>query len=222
MSILVYRNAALAGAAASTLLAAQIIEKPGSTLGFDYDPTLIPTYRALIQMTEDGLLDWSDVRAFILSEQAQVGAGYSIYQALCENFLDKVEQLQENRYVPDPAKGDWSLVCNDFENEILMAGGLDVAFLAVHGDGSLAFNPGGSELAPVTHVEHTAEGRVVTAGLTTLMAARKLVVLMVGADKAEIAPSIFHGPIDPGVPASLLQLHGNAVFVLDEEAAAHL
>ena len=222
MSILVYRNAGIAGAAASTLLAAQIIEKPGSNIGFDYANDLIPVYRALIRMTEDGLLDWSDVRAFVLSEQAQTGAEHSIYQALCENFLDPVEQLQENRFVPDPAKGDWSIVCNDFENEILVAGGLDVAILTVQGDGSLACNLGGEELAPVTHVENTPGGRVVTAGLSTLMAAKKLVVLMVGADKAAIAPAIFHGPVTPAVPASLLQLHGNAVFILDEEAAAYL
>ena len=64
MSILVYKERKLAGAAASTLMAAQIIEKPACALGLDYSEELLPTYRALARMSRDGLLDWSDVRVF--------------------------------------------------------------------------------------------------------------------------------------------------------------
>ena len=47
MSVLVYRDKAIAGAAASTLLAAQIIEKPGCVLGLDCAEELLPVYRAV-------------------------------------------------------------------------------------------------------------------------------------------------------------------------------
>lgn len=222
MSILVYKDKAIAGAAASTMLAAQIIEKPASVIGFDYTSDLAPVYRALVRMTDDGLLEWSDVRAFILSEQVREDADRSIYQLLCSTLLDKVEQKLENRFVPDMTKGDWSMICNDFENAILIAGGLDMAFVSIRPDGSIVYNYGAPELAPVTHVERTEQGRIVTVGITTLMAAKKLVVFMTGDNKADIAPAIFHGPIVPTMPASYLQLHGNAVFILDEEAAANL
>ena len=59
MSILVYRDKTVAAAAAATLLAAQIIEKPMSALGLDYAEDLVPVYRALARMTADGLLDWT-------------------------------------------------------------------------------------------------------------------------------------------------------------------
>ena len=44
-------------------------------------------------------------------------------------------------------------------------------------------------------------------------------VLMTGEEKMQIAGRIFNGPITPEVPASYLQLHPNAVFLLDEAAA---
>ena len=222
MSILVYKDKITAATAAATMLAAQIIEKPTAALGFDYCRDMIPVYKALIKMTEDGLLDWSDVRAFILSEIVQRDADASIYQTVCGHFLDKVGQKPEHRYVPDPDKGDWSLTCNDFENEILVAGGMDTAFVSVRADGSIVSNYPAPELAPVTHVERTPEGRIVTVGISTLMSARKLIIFMAGRDKAAIAPRVFHGPILPNMPASYLQLHGDAVFILDEDAAAEL
>ena len=71
----------------------------------------------------------------------------------------------------------------------------------------------------MTHVERTENGRVVTVGLATVMSARKIVALMTGEDRTEIAGRIFNGPVTPQVPASYLQLHPNAVFLLDEAAA---
>ena len=222
MSILVYRDKSIAGAAAATMLAAQIIEKPASVIGFDFSPELVPVYRALTRMTSDGLLDWSEVVAFILSEQVGSDTDRSIYQQLCVSLFDKVGQPAVDRHLPNTKKGDWSLVCNDFESEIISAGGMDLAFLSVRPDGSIVHNFSASELAPVTHVERTEQGRVVTVGVSTIMAARKLVVLITGANKAAVAPSIFHGPIVPTMPASYLQLHGNAIFILDEEAAENI
>lgn len=222
MSILVYRDKSIAGAAAATMLAAAIIEKPTCAIGFDYANELVPVYRALTRMSADGLLDWTDVKAFMLSEQVQVDADRSIAKLLAEILLDRSGQREENRFAPETGRGDWSKICNDFETAILEAGGLDLAFLTVRADGSVCNNFAGSELAPVTHVERTEQGRIVTVGLSTLMAARKLVVLISGEDKATVSPALFRGPISPAVPASYLQLHTNAVFILDEEAAAHI
>ena len=219
MSILVYKDRAIAGAAASTLLAAQIIEKPASVMGFDCADELLPVYRALARMSKDGLLDWSEVRTFNLSEKVRADSDSSISMQMKENLYDNVNVLKENIYEPLADTTDWSIACNSFENEILQKGGLDMVFLNIAKDGSLAFNQGAQELAPVTHVERTSNGRIVTVGLSTIMAAKKIVAIVSGEDKADIAGSIFHGPVTPTVPASYLQLHPNTVFLLDDEAA---
>ena len=71
-------------------------------------------------------------------------------------------------------------------------------------------------------MERTANGRVVTVGLSTLMGAKKIVAYLIGADKAVIADRICNGPVTPQIPATYLQLHPNTVILLDEDAAARL
>ena len=222
MSILVYKDKTLAGAAASTLLAAQIIEKPSSILGLDYAAELIPAYRALARMSRDGLLDWDDIQMFGLSERVRADEENSIFSQMDAVLFSQINLPSEGIHMPNADATDWSVACSRYEEEILNAGGLDLVMLNIARDGSIAFNMGQHELAPVTHVERTAGGRVVTAGLTTIMAAKKIVALITGEDKAETATAVFHGPITPEVPASYLQLHANAIFLLDDDAAKEL
>lgn len=219
MSVLVYKDKAIAGAAASTLIAAQIIEKPSSVIGFDCAEDVLPVYRAISKMSKDGLLDWSDVRVFNLSERVRADADTSIDSQLWSALYDNINVEEENCFRPKADASDWSLACNSYENAILDRGGLDLVFLNVDRNGNIAYNLGADELAPVTHVERTENGRVVTVGISTIMAAKKIVAFITGPDKADIAGSVFHGPVTPNVPASYLQLHPNAVFLLDDDAA---
>lgn len=221
-SVLVYKDKATASAAAATIVAASVIEKPASVLGLDYAPELTPIYRTVARMTGDGLLDWGCVKTFNLFEFVRADVENSIDMQLGNILLDRINLPEESRFLPNASGNDWSVVCNEYENMILNAGGLDTVLCAVRPDGSVAYNLGASELAPVTHVERTESGRVVTVGITTLMSAKKIVVIITGADKAAIAPMALNGSIVPTVPASYLQLHGNAVFIMDEDAADNI
>jgi len=220
MSILVYKDRSIAGAAAATLLAAQVIEKPDAVLGLDYQEALAPVYRALSRMSVDGLLDWSEIRTFTLSELVRVAQGQTIRARMDSVLFDRINIRAENQYFPDTDAEDWNQSCNAYEEYILDVGGIDLLFLSINSDGSIAFLPGAQELAPVTHVECTDDGgRAVTVGITTIMSAKKIVVLMTGADRASVAKKMFRGAVNPMIPASYLQLHANAVFLLDEAAA---
>jgi glucosamine-6-phosphate deaminase len=55
-------------------------------------------------------------------------------------------------------------------------------------------------------------------GIKTIMQAKKVLVVVSGADKAEIVKKAFFGPVTPQVPASILQLHSDVVIVADEAA----
>ena len=50
------------------------------------------------------------------------------------------------------------------------------------------------------------------------MSARTILLLVSGEAKADIVKAAFFGPITPQVPASVLQLHPNAILVADEAA----
>lgn len=219
MSVLVYRDSDTLSQALATLLAGCIIEKPNSALGFDCSVSLSSAYRKIAGMTSDGLLDWATVRAFNLYEHVKPDAEISDEARMRTMLYDRVNIRPENVFSPCAETRDWSVICNEYENAILDAGGFDTVVCTVGADGRIACNMPGSELAPVTHVERTEDGRVVTVGLSTIMAARRVIAVLSGFDLSNIAPLVISGPVLPGVPASYLQLHQNAIFMLDEDAA---
>jgi glucosamine-6-phosphate deaminase len=65
--------------------------------------------------------------------------------------------------------------------------------------------------------------RALTMGLTSILAARSIVILATGARKAEIVGQTITGPMTPELPASLLRSVANKVtWVIDKEAARAL
>jgi glucosamine-6-phosphate deaminase len=56
-------------------------------------------------------------------------------------------------------------------------------------------------------------------GIGTILRARAVVLLALGAGKAQIVRAATTGPVTTRVPASLLQTHPNVVVVLDRDAA---
>ena len=219
MSVLVYRDSDTLSQAIATLLAGCIIEKPTSVLGLDCSAQLLATYRKLGGMTSDGLLDRTNVRAFNLFEHVHSDAEPSDSSRMHTMLYDRVNMKKGNIFSPPTESRDWSVLCNDYENAILDVGGIDTVLCVVGMDGRIACNMPGSELAPVTHVERTDSGRVVTVGVSTIMAAKRAIIVLSGYDLSQLAPMIITGPIVPSIPASYLQLHPNAIFMLDEDAA---
>jgi glucosamine-6-phosphate deaminase len=57
-------------------------------------------------------------------------------------------------------------------------------------------------------------------GVATILAAREVVLLALGARKAQAVARMLDGPIGPDCPASFLREHPRALVVLDREAAA--
>lgn len=222
MSVLVYRDSDTLSQALATLLAGCMIEKPNSVLGLDCSAQLAPAYRKIAGMTSDGLLDWASIRAFNLFEHVRQD-GEASDEARMHNMLyDRVNIKPENIYAPCAETRDWSVLCNDYENAILDVGGLDTVVCTIGHDGRIACNMPNAELAPVTHVERAENGRVVTVGIATVMAAKRVIAILSGYELSKIAPLVISGPVLPNVPASYLQLHHNAIFMLDEDAAEHV
>lgn len=241
MGILVYRDGSAANAAAATLIAAQLIEKPDSVLALPGVPMAEGVYARLCGMTGSGVLDWSDVTVFHESEFVGAQSGQPRSQAgfLRQQLYGKVNLREKNIRIPDGSAQDLTAACTDFEESIFAAGGLDLALVCVGRNGSVAYNEPARDLTGVTHVsalsETSAEDaagrlpdgraqapRAVTMGVGTLMGAKKLVVLALGPAVADAAARMIGGPISGSLPASALQMHADAVFILDEAAAVKL
>ena len=62
----------------------------------------------------------------------------------------------------------------------------------------------------------------VVAGLFAIMQAKKVLMVAIGKNKAWAVKEALTGPVDPNVPASILQLHPDFTLVADEEALSLL
>lgn len=62
----------------------------------------------------------------------------------------------------------------------------------------------------------------VTQGLGTILEARQLLLVAQGEGKAEAVAQMIEGPLASICPASALQLHPDAVVVIDRAAASQL
>lgn len=223
MSVLVYSDADACGRVLSTLVAAALIENPYINIGLMYDSVLSPAFHSLSEMTKEGFFSFEKARLYQLCEFVPSGEqSISVKELLSDEFLSAAEIPEEQYIVPFAKDKNWAQICSDFEDDILEHGGLDISILALRPDGSLLYNLPGGDLAPITHVERIGEDRVVCAGIATVLRSKKIYVTATGADCAEAVQKTLKNAISDANPSSLLQLHQNVTFILDEESASLL
>jgi len=123
--------------------------------------------------------------------------------------------------------------------KISEAGGIDFQVLGIGHNGHIGFNEPKTPFESQTHVvdldQRTIEAnsrffdsidqvprKALSMGIKTIMQAKRIMLMATGADKAEIIAKALQGPVDPDVPASVLQLHPYLTVILDKEAASKL
>ena len=123
--------------------------------------------------------------------------------------------------------------CSHYEEVLAGLGGVDLQLLGLGHNGHIGFNEPDEEFDKLTHcvnlTESTIEANkrffekeedVPRMGIKTIMRAKKILLIVSGADKADILYQSLCGPITPHVPASILQLHNDVTVVADEAALA--
>ena len=114
---------------------------------------------------------------------------------------------------------------------------MDLQLLGLGHNGHIGFNEPDEEFDKLTHCVNLTESTIeankrffekeedvprqaYTMGIKTIMRAKKILLIVSGADKADILYQSLCGPITPHVPASILQLHNDVTVVADEAALA--
>ena len=156
-----------------------------------------------------------------------------------ENLFDHISIKPENTIVPDGLAADIPAMCAAYERQIEDWGGVDIQLLGIGHDGHIGFNEPCDHFPVMTHevklTEMTREANkrffssidevptaAITMGVGTVMAAKKIVMVITGADKADILYKVFFGPVTPEVPGSILQFHSDVTLICDEAAAAKM
>ncbi len=228
-----------AGAVAADQIEAVMRAKPACVLGLATGSTPLPLYRELIAREKRGQLDFSRVRTANLDEYKGLTADHpqSYRRFMQENLFDHISIKPENTIVPDGTARDVDAMCEAYERQIEDWGGVDLQLLGIGHDGHIGFNepcgyfPACTHETLLTDMTRNANkrffasidevpGAALTMGIGTVMAARKILMVVTGADKAEILHRSFFGPVTPEVPASILQFHPDVTLVCDRAAAS--
>ena len=223
---------------AANIIAAQVSLNPKSVLGLATGSTPIGTYRHLVEWYQKGELDFGKAVSINLDEYCGLSGDHpqSYRRFMQENLFDHISIKPENTIVPDGLAADIPAMCEAYEHQIEDWGGVDIQLLGLGHDGHIGFNEPCDHFPVMTHevklTEMTREANkrffdsledvptsAITMGIGTVMSARKILMIVTGADKAEILHQVFFGSVKPEVPGSILQFHPDVTVICDEAAA---
>ena len=209
-------------------------EKP-FVLGLPTGSSPIGTYQALVKANKAGRVSFKNVLTFNMDEYVGLPESHpeSYHSFMATNFFNHIDILIGN------AK-DLAAECAHYEQMIEEAGGIDLFMGGIGPDGHIAFNEPGSSLTSRTRQKTlTTDTRVansrffggkpedvpataLTVGVGTVMAAREVLILCNGHNKARALQAAIEGPITHWWTISALQLHPHGIIVCDEAATEEI
>ncbi|MCK5844302.1 MAG: glucosamine-6-phosphate deaminase [Victivallales bacterium] len=227
-------------------LAASIIEKRinehlDSVLGLATGRTMENLYDKLVDKHERNGLDFSLIRSYNLDEYIGIPPEHlnSYRHYMNENLFDRVNIDSRNTHLPLGMAVDLKKECEMYERSILVNGGIDLQLLGIGESGHIGFNEPLSALksrtrdkalTPTTLAQNkkyfnppeSMPKRAITMGVGTILEAKRILLLVTGANKAEILAEAVEGPVTSMVSGSALQLHERCTVIVDEPASANL
>lgn len=222
---------------AANIISAQIIMKPDCVLGLATGSTPLGAYAQLIDWYNKGDLDFSKVSTVNLDEYRGLEPtnDQSYHYFMHHNFFEHINIRMDHTFVPDGMESDSAMACAAHEQIIRQLGGVDLQLLGLGNNGHIGFNEPGEAFEKETHLVDLTESTIqansrffermedvptqaYTMGIKTIMQAKKILIVVNGAAKADIVRDAFWGPVTPQVPASILQMHPDVTLVADEEA----
>ncbi len=237
MEFIVTDDYAAMSRAAADRIAAVLAAKPDATIMVPTGATPLGLYQELQQRSARGEIDFSRVRVFQLDEY--LGAApddeRSFYQWTKRMFFDPVG-IKAEQVVPLPGDAeDLDAVCRAYDEAVQAAGGIDLAVLGLGPNGHIGFNDPPAAADAPTRVAALTESSIqgsastwggydntpryaVTSGMTVLLAAREIVLMVSGQHKRNILRQTISGPIGPDVPASYLQTVDHVLVIADRDA----
>lgn len=241
MKIDINRSAAEAGAKAAEMGAEivrrAIAERGRANVVMATGMSQIDLLDALVNAAN---VDWSKVTGFHLDEYVGIAADHpaSFRRYLKERFVDRLPQgIGAFYYV----EGDADLTSEiDRLGQALDLNPIDLCFLGIGQNGHIAFNDPPAdfgaarafavvELSEISRKQQFDQGwfgtmdevprQALSMTVPQILKSGNIVCIATGNGKAEVIAKAIRGSVTPDLPASVLQTHPDAAFVLDIESA---
>lgn len=224
-------------AAAWQWMRAALDTSPG-LIGVATGTTTTPVHAVVVKLFGEASFDTEPIAICAVDDYIGIPAGHiaSCGERVRAQLVRPLGLRAENAVLPDRFDGDAA----GYEAEIARRGGIKMQMLGLGGDGHIGFNYPGTPLGTAAHrvplpqttrdtlarlyalpaEDMPSEG--LTLGIRSIMMSGRIVVIATGSGKAEAVRAALRGPVTEKMPASVLQLHRDVLWLLDGAAAALL
>ncbi|MEO2266522.1 glucosamine-6-phosphate deaminase [Pseudoalteromonas sp. YIC-656] len=241
MQIVILKDATEVAEYGANLFVNQLQKKPASVLGLATGSTPVALYQNLIARNHAGDISFANAISFNLDEYLGLDGDHpqSYRYFMNQQLFNHIDIDINNTHVPPGNAADPIVACEVYEQQIAQAGGIDIQLLGIGRNGHIGFNEPSSGLTSRTRVKTLTKATIednarffaedeyqphlsITMGIGTILDAKKVVLLATGENKAQAIKATVEGPLTAACPASVLQMHRNAVIVIDEAASSQL
>ncbi|OTB02167.1 hypothetical protein M426DRAFT_322876 [Hypoxylon sp. CI-4A] len=211
-------------------------------LGLPTGSSPLGVYKILVEQYKAGNISFENVVTFNMDEYVGIPRDHpeSYHSFMWKHFFSHVNVNPNNVHILNGNAPNLEAECVEYEAKIKRAGGIDLFLGGIGEDGHIAFNEPGSSLASRTRVKTLAYDTILansrffdndidkvpkmalTVGVQTVLEAREIVVIILGARKALALQRCIEQGVNHMWTLSSLQLHPHPMIVCDEDATLEL
>ena len=235
-----------AGRWAAHYIVGQINKKQAAggtfVLGLPTGSTPLTTYKELIALNKAGKVSFKDVVTFNMDEYVGLPEEHpeSYHSFMWNTFFNHVDINPANVNILNGNAPDLQKECDEYEEKIRKAGGIDLFMGGVGEDGHLAFNEPFSSLNSRTRVKtltydtlvvnsrffdndvNKVPKQAMSVGVATIMDSHEVIIQAFGHKKARALKHGVEGCYSHEWTISALQVHPAGIIVADEAAVGEL
>ena len=218
----------------------QIESKPDSVICLAAGDTPRLAYQILARKLNEKKTDLSKCSIIGLDEWVGIPPDNegSCQYFLRNELLNLVNISASQVHLFNALSDDLARECRIMNELIKARNGLDLMIVGVGMNGHIGFNEPGVSFDIYSHVidldnttqsvgqkyfkTKTSLNKGITLGLKHLTESRKAILIANGSKKSNVIKAIVEGPIDSGMPATVMKTHHNGWVVIDKEAANSL
>lgn len=199
-------------------------------------------YANLVKANQEGKVTFKHVITFNMDEYVGLPESHpqSYHSFMANHLFNHIDCPKENIHILNGNARNLEKECADYEQKIKDAGGIDLFIGGIGPDGHIAFNEPFSSLNSHTRIKTLTTDTIIansrffdndvnkvpqhalTVGVGTVMAAKEVLILANGHNKARAVQAAVEGPVTQAWTISALQTHSHSIIVVDEAATDEL
>lgn len=238
MKIIKVKNYEEMSEVAAKFIIDAVKENPKLNLGLATGGTPVGMYKLLVDDHKENNTSYENVKSFNLDEYIGLPQDHeqTYYTFMHENLFDHVNFKEENVYVPNGYSDNGEEKAKEFE-QLLIDNPIDLQLLGLGTNGHIGFNEPGADFEGLTSIvdlsnetieanaryfegnEDLVPTTAISMGIGSILRAKKILLIVSGANKAEVIRDLVEGPVTNQLPGSILQNHNDVTIVVDEDAA---